>query len=66
MTSLMPSNTQIVLFNAMLMMQSFIVHISDYSPVLVKAIDHLTEPAQIWQLRIANNKCIAHCVSTIK
>jgi len=34
--------------------------------MLVNAIDHLVEWSKIWQLRIANNKCIAHRVSTIK
>jgi len=37
----------------------------DHSPVLIKAIDQLVEWAKIWQLRIANSKCIAHRVSTI-
>ena len=37
-----------------------------YSPVLVNTLDHLAEWAKIWQLRIANHKCIAHRVSTIK
>jgi len=34
--------------------------------VLVKALDHLTEWAKLWQFRIANIKCIAHRVSTMK
>jgi len=38
--------------------------LGDYSTTLVKAIDHLVEWSKIWQLRIANNKCIAHRVST--
>ena len=38
--------------------------LGNYSPV--NALDHLAEWAKIWQLRIANNKCIAHRVSTIK
>ena len=33
---------------------------------MVSALDHLAEWAKIWQRRIANNKCIAHRVSTIK
>ena len=40
--------------------------LGDYSPVLVNATEHFTEWSKIWQLRIANNKCIAHRVSTIK
>jgi len=43
---------------------SFIL--GDYSTVLVNAIDHLIEWFKIWQLRIANNRCIARWVSIIK
>jgi len=33
--------------------------LGDYSTVLVNAIDHLVEWSKIWQLQIANNKCMA-------
>jgi len=39
--------------------------LSEYSTVLVNALDHSVEWSNIWQLRIANNKCIAHIVSAI-
>ena len=38
--------------------------LGDCSPTLVKALEHLTEWAEVWQLRIANSKCVAHRIST--
>ena len=37
--------------------------IGDYSPALVEALEHITNWANIWQLQIANSKCIAHRIS---
>ena len=38
--------------------------LGDYSATLVKALEHLTEWATIWQIRIANSKCCAHRISS--
>ena len=38
--------------------------LGDYSATLVKALEHLTEWARIWQIRIANSKCCAHRISS--
>jgi len=38
--------------------------LGEYSQALVNALDYLTNWACVWQLRIANNKCLAHRIST--
>lgn len=38
--------------------------LGDCYPTLAKALEHLTEWARVWQLRIANSKGAAHRIST--
>jgi len=40
--------------------------LGDSSSSLIQAINHLTEWAKAWQLSIANSKCVAHRISTVK
>ena len=40
-------------------------NVGDYSPALVEALEYITKWASIWQLQIANSKCVAHRISMV-
>jgi len=39
--------------------------LGEYSLALVKAVEYLAEWSKVWQLQIANSKCVAHKISTL-